>query len=627
MARRLTALLLAGLWWHSPPGLAGDNRLEAPSQVHIREQIEVHWALPAQARGLLEIRPQSGQGRRITYAYTQRNPQALIAPEQPGDYVLVLLVDRTVQASRPLTVVLPQAGLQAPPTAAAGASVEVVWSGPDSRGDRLTFAHRDGPAIRGASYQYVGSLRGQPGRLRAPADPGSYDVVYLSGNTVLARAPIQIGSVQASLRVPASVPAGAPVLVEWQGPGQDQDRITFAMRGGEPLRAASYRYVANHPAGRAPLTASETPGDYDVVYLSSDRVIGRAPVTVTPARIQLNADAEAPALSQFTVTWRGAGHQGDRILLQDAEGNTASYAYIDPNTDQVRMHAPSEAGAHQLVYRSRGGREMARQALQILPPPAAPGRLLVEQARAALGPDDAVAVILDASGSMLQRLDGVPRIAIARDTLTRLIADTLPAGSGFTLRVFGHREADSCRTDLEIPLAPLDPAHATGVIRAIQARNLARTPLGRAIELAASDLEGVVGQRLLIVLSDGEETCGGDPAAAIQALRDRGWDLRINIIGLAIDDPALAETFQAWAALGNGRYYSAADRDELASALALAANAPYRIIAMDSDQLIALGRPGEPLSLPAGNYRIHRAGDRATPVQVTAGQTTVVHLE
>ncbi len=106
--------------------------------------------------------------------------------------------------------------------------------------------------------------------------------------------------------------------------------------------------------------------------------------------------------------------------------------------------------------------------------------------------------------------------------------------------------------------------------------NLAKTPLGRSIELAASDLADVDGERVLIVLTDGEETCDGDAAAAIQGLRDRGWDIRVNIVGFAIGDADLEAVFQSWAAIGGGNYFGAADGGELAEALTRAVTAPVR---------------------------------------------------
>ena len=64
----------------------------------------------------------------------------------------------------------------------------------------------------------------------------------------------------------------------------------------------------------------------------------------------------------------------------------------------------------------------------------------------------AVELILDASGSMLKKMDGRMRINIAKDAVVNLVNNSLDPGTPFALRVFGHVEADSCRTDLEIPL-------------------------------------------------------------------------------------------------------------------------------------------------------------------------------
>jgi hypothetical protein len=606
---------------------AAEYAVEATDRAHIRQDIEVAWTLPEGKRGLLEIRPGAGTGRRLSYAYTQRNPQIILAPEQPGAYALVLVVDGVVEASRPLTVFMPEASVEVPASAGAGETIDVSWTGPVSRNDRLTFAEPGSGPLRGASYAYVGNLRSGPARLRAPADAGTYEVVYVSGDTVLARAPIRVGSVGATLTVPARVHAGGPVRVSWDGPLNTQDSVTFAARDGGPLPAASYAYVGNHSDHQAVLTASETPGDYDVVYVSSGRVIGRAPIRVTDAGVTLDAAAEVQALTQFAAQWDGSGNQGDRIQVLAADGSVAAYGYVDPNTPEVRLGAPAEPGGYALVYVSRGGREMARRPVAVLPPPAEPGELLVEQGRTAFGADDAVGVILDASGSMLQRIDGERRIAIARDTLTALVLDTLPAGTGFALRVFGHREADSCRTDLEIPLGPLQPDRAVAVIGAIDAMNLAKTPLGHSIALAAADLDGVGGQRVLVVVTDGEETCDGDTAAAIQRLRDLGWEIRVNIVGLAIDDPTLVETFRAWAALGGGAYFGADDRDGLGRALTRAVTGPYRVAAVDSGTIVATGRPGELLSLPAGDYRVLRGNRRETPVSVLSNETTRIELE
>ncbi|MEZ5488891.1 MAG: VWA domain-containing protein [Gammaproteobacteria bacterium] len=296
------------------------------------------------------------------------------------------------------------------------------------------------------------------------------------------------------------------------------------------------------------LRAGETLGAFDIVYVSNRTAIGRNPIDIVEASVRLNGPAEGSTRLRFPVDWSGADNAGDRVVLVDGDGGEHDYAYIDPNESSVELVAPAAAGNYTLVYRSRGGNEMARWDLVIVPVAVSSGELQVTQRKTQLGPNDAVEIKLDASGSMLQRLDGERRIEIARRTLTDLVTTTRPPGAGFALRVFGHREADSCRTDLEIPLAPLDPTTTVTIISGINAMNLARTPIGASIAAARGDLADVSGQRVLIVLTDGEETCEGDAASAIEALRSSGWDFRVNVVGFAIDDAELARLFESWAA-------------------------------------------------------------------------------
>lgn len=216
----------------------------------------------------------------------------------------------------------------------------------------------------------------------------------------------------------------------------------------------------------------------------------------------------------------------------------------------------------------------------------------------------AVELILDGSGSMLKRLGGERRIDIARDVLIGAIRERIPEGTPLALRVFGRQEANACRTDLEIPLAPLDPDAAMASIQGISARNLAKTPIADSLARVEADLSGVEGKKLVVLVTDGEETCEGDPAAVIERLNQRGLEVSVNIVGFALDDPELEGTFSAWAELGGGRYFSARDRQGLNAALGKALEVPYAVYDR-SGTLIAEGAVnGEPVELAAGGYRI-----------------------
>ncbi len=242
-----------------------------------------------------------------------------------------------------------------------------------------------------------------------------------------------------------------------------------------------------------------------------------------------------------------------------------------------------------------------------------PGLLRVVPAEDEPGSDGAaIALILDASGSMLQRVDGKRRIAVAREVLTDAVREQIPAGTPVSLRVFGHREVDACRTDLEIPLGPLDPAAAAEKIAGIQAMNLARTPIADSLAAVPGDLGGRSAGAVVLV-TDGEETCDGDPAAVIEGLRDKGFNVTLNIVGFAIDEPELAAQFEGWAAAGGGSYFGAADQAGLSEALAQALRVPFRVLDAGGNEVASGQVGGDAVELEPGIYRVTVATD---PVQV-----------
>jgi Mg-chelatase subunit ChlD len=352
------------------------------------------------------------------------------------------------------------------------------------------------------------------------------------------------------------------------------------------------------------------PGDYEVRYLTGQdyATLAAATVAVTPVSASLNAAATAPARDVVLVTWEGPGNALDYVILHptgsdsSASGNYANVA----RGRELRIATPAEPGDYELRYLTGGQRiTLAARPIRILPRPA-PGQLrVVDEGSAGTALDGAtVAVVLDASGSMLQRLDGERRITLAKAAVTELVSNILPASVDFTLRVFGHKEADSCRTDLEIPIGALNRTTAIAKIAVVDAMNLAKTPIAESLRLVAADLAGRSGPRLIILVTDGEETCVGDPAAVIRELAATGTDVRVNIVGFAIDELMLQETFQQWAALGRGKYFNARDGAELAASLRASVDVPYTVL-NSSDAVVATGTiNGPPIELDAGAYRV-----------------------
>ncbi|MEM8538164.1 MAG: VWA domain-containing protein, partial [Pseudomonadota bacterium] len=252
----------------------------------------------------------------------------------------------------------------------------------------------------------------------------------------------------------------------------------------------------------------------------------------------------------------------------------------------------------------------------------------IAQASAVAAGPPSLAIILDASGSMLRRLDGTRRIAIAQAALTDLIQTTVPEGTQVSFRAFGLAE-DACDTANLSPLAPMDRTALSDAINGVRAINLAKTPIADSIRAAATDdLAAATGPRAIILLTDGEETCDGDVAGTLTALQADGINITLSIVGFAIDDAALKADFDRWADLGNGAYFDAGNQAGLQTALsdALAEVAPdpiptqSMILSLDDpDIAVITAAMGEAVTLPAGRYQITLDTGAEYTVDVAAG--------
>ena len=122
------------------------------------------------------------------------------------------------------------------------------------------------------------------------------------------------------------------------------------------------------------------------------------------------------------------------------------------------------------------------------------------------------------------------------------------------------------------------------------------TPIYGSLLSAKDDF--IAGQDNNVVLvSDGIETCGGDPCAAAKQLRESGIALTIHVVGFDVDN-ATRTQLQCVANAASGRYYDAKNGQELANALNSAVNA-VQLAAPAKVALLATATPTPtPLPLP-----------------------------
>ena len=148
--------------------------------------------------------------------------------------------------------------------------------------------------------------------------------------------------------------------------------------------------------------------------------------------------------------------------------------------------------------------------------------------------------LLDASGSMLEQWErpNQTRWSVAKSILTKLV-DSLGHDSKLELglRVYGHRspqEIKNCKdTWLEVPFRPRSHTLIIQKLNEIKPKGV--TPITYSLEQAANDFPTAAGYRnIVILITDGIESCGGDLCATSIAMQKKGVFLRPYIIGLGL---------------------------------------------------------------------------------------------
>ena len=96
------------------------------------------------------------------------------------------------------------------------------------------------------------------------------------------------------------------------------------------------------------------------------------------------------------------------------------------------------------------------------------------------------------------------------------------------------------------------------------------TPIAESLRLAGDDLKPHVDKlpRILLI-SDGEETCGGDPKAVAKALCEQGIAPRVDVVGFDLDAKS-RDQLKAVAEAGCGQYFDAHNASGLLEQLQLA---------------------------------------------------------
>lgn len=174
-------------------------------------------------------------------------------------------------------------------------------------------------------------------------------------------------------------------------------------------------------------------------------------------------------------------------------------------------------------------------------------------------------LVLDASGSMWQPVEGRTKVEIARDAVDAMLAGWNPDIS-LGLIAYGHNRRGDC-SDIQVlrPAEGFDRAAISGTVRGLNA--LGMTPITAAVRLAAEQLRYTEQKATVILVSDGEETCNADPCALGRELAEQGIDFTAHVVGFDLPEGPARQQLQCLASSTGGRYIEARNAAQLTEAL------------------------------------------------------------
>ena len=323
---------------------------------------------------------------------------------------------------------------------------------------------------------------------------------------------------------------------------------------------------------------ADGPGDDLFVYITNKR----------PCRVEISVDG-----THFLYVGEATGYpEGIDIAPFGSGGELFRFVRLsDVPADEDPSHCPGPSIDAVGAMGPTMVQEQAYGTLQLL----AAGELA-----SALGevPKN-ILIILDSSSSMADPFEGSAKIDVAKDVLVNDVVDDIPADTLVGLRMFG--QCDLSR--LLLPMGPLDRDALREQILAVDTGG--PTPIAFTLERAREDLADLPDAKLILLVSDGQETCWGDPVEVARDLMAEGYQLKIHVVGFALEGDDEARTqLRAIADAAGGLYFDARSREELRNALRLSIQIRYTVYDQQGTEVFVglVSKPGP--QLPAGTYRV-----------------------
>lgn len=191
--------------------------------------------------------------------------------------------------------------------------------------------------------------------------------------------------------------------------------------------------------------------------------------------------------------------------------------------------------------------------------------------------DEDILIIVDFSESMNKSFGISTRYIQAVDALSQILRE-MPKNSRVGLRIFGIPNSGIAEFDTNNDgrVDRNEVCRATKLVMPIRANNASSistelsahtpngvTPIGYSLRQAINnDFPNPAALKHIILVTDGRENCGDDPCLYINQLMRTRKDIKIDVIGITIDENAYSQ-LSCIANSAYGRYYDANNPSDL----------------------------------------------------------------
>ncbi|MDD5464560.1 MAG: VWA domain-containing protein [Candidatus Moranbacteria bacterium] len=183
-----------------------------------------------------------------------------------------------------------------------------------------------------------------------------------------------------------------------------------------------------------------------------------------------------------------------------------------------------------------------------------------------------IVIVFDSSGSMNQVVGGKKKIDVAKDSVAGFLRD-IDKNTNVSIVLYGHKGGNS-QSAKKVSCAGIDEVYYLGsvnpdiaIAKLTGAKPTGWTPIAASLQKAGDILKNYPADKndnMVLLVSDGEEACDGDPVAKAKELLGTNAKILTNVIGFDVAGAA-EQKLQAIAGAG-GKYFSVHNEEEFKTA-------------------------------------------------------------